>query len=153
MGATMERWRCGPSGPSWLSRCTLVFWLVALPAGTAQAKSDHGENVHRPDVACVACHTSDRDTLNSDRTAARGRLAPDLEQRCTKCHDEGPSHRTGIPAKKPVPDTLQLSQDGLITCATCHFSHGEPDPFHDFLRMDNSRGGLCLTCHELSELQ
>jgi predicted CXXCH cytochrome family protein len=52
-----------------------------------------------------------------------------------------------------VPDTLPLSRDGLITCATCHFIHGEKNPYGDFVRMDNTRGGLCLTCHELKELQ
>ena len=69
------------------------------------------------------------------------------------CHDEGPSHLTGVAPKKAVPDTLRLSQEGLITCATCHFAHGEQNPHNDFLRMDNSRGALCLTCHELSELE
>jgi hypothetical protein len=85
--------------------------------------------------------------------AARGLLVPDLESRCIACHDEGPSHHTGIRPKKPVPDTLPLSRDGLITCATCHFIHGEQDPYGDFVRIDNARGGLCLTCHELQELQ
>jgi len=52
-----------------------------------------------------------------------------------------------------VPDALPLSVEGLITCATCHFMHGEQAPFRDFVRIENSRGGLCLTCHDLSELE
>jgi len=132
-----------------------VFALVLLAAWLAvvQAKSK-GENVHRPDADCAGCHTADRALLEADPAAARSRLVPDIDERCRACHDdEGPSHRTGIPPRKPVPDTLPLSGGGLITCATCHFVHGERNPFGDFVRRDNSRGGLCLTCHELAELQ
>jgi hypothetical protein len=113
-----------------------------------------GPNVHRPDGDCRACHTADRDTLDGDRAAARTFLAADLEPRCLLCHgDQGPSHHTGILPRKPVPDILPLSPEGLITCATCHFMHGEPAPFVDFVRIDNTRGGLCLACHALSELE
>ena len=91
--------------------------------------------------------------LEGNPVAAPHQLVPDVEERCTACHDEGPSHRTGLPPRKPVPDALPLSDSGLITCATCHFMHGERDPFGDFVRLDNSRGGLCLTCHQLEELQ
>lgn len=113
-----------------------------------------GENVHRPDADCARCHSAERGVLEQDRGAAQTLLAVDLEQRCFVCHaDEGPSHHTGIRPHKPVPDTLPLSSEGLITCATCHFIHGEQDPFGAFVRIDNSRGGLCLTCHELSELE
>ena len=116
-------------------------------------RSDH-ENVHRPDADCTGCHTSDRAALEADRDAARFALAPDLESRCLVCHDdEGPSHHTGIRPRKPVPDILPLSRDGLIVCATCHWMHGERNDFGDFVRIDNARGGLCLTCHELRELQ
>ena len=113
-----------------------------------------GENVHRPDGDCTACHTNERAVLERDPGAARTLLAADLESRCLVCHgDQGPSHHTGIRPRKPVPEKLPLSAEGLITCATCHFMHGEPAASTDFVRVDNSRGGLCLTCHELSELQ
>jgi hypothetical protein len=131
----------------------LVLIGVAVPLGVALGKKPQGENVHRSDAECTACHTADRATLERDRVQARGLLAPDLEERCVLCHDEGPSHHTGIRPKKPVPDILPLSGEGLITCATCHFVHGEPQAVGDALRIENSRGGLCLTCHELSELQ
>jgi hypothetical protein len=114
----------------------------------------HGEDVHRPDADCGQCHTGERNALGEDAAGARALVVPDLEQRCLVCHgDEGPSHRTGMPPNKPVPDTLPLSSTGLITCATCHFMHGEKNPFGDFVRLDNSHGGLCLTCHQLSELE
>ncbi len=58
-----------------------------------------------------------------------------------------------MPAKTKVPDTLPLSGDGKVACATCHFMHGEDNRFGDFLRIDNRRGKLCLTCHRISELR
>ena len=131
----------------------LVLLGLAMPFSTTSAKSTQGEDVHRSEAACGACHTTGRETLQSDREAARGLLAPDLESRCTVCHNEGPSHRTGMAPKGQVPDTLHLSHEGLITCSTCHFMHNEPHPYSDFLRIDNSRGALCLTCHKLSELE
>ena len=127
-------------------------WVLA--ALVLVAARPQGPNVHRPDGDCRACHTADRDALDGDRAAARTLLAADLEPRCLLCHgDQGPSHHTGIQPRKPVPDILPLSPEGLITCATCHFMHGEPAPFMDFVRIDNTRGGLCLTCHALSELE
>ena len=113
----------------------------------------HGDDVHRPDADCAPCHAADAGTLRADPARARNLLATDLEQRCSACHgDEGPSHPTGMAPRQPVPDTLPLSR-GRITCGTCHFLHGESNRFGDLLRLDNERGGLCLTCHQLSELQ
>jgi len=147
------RWR-RRGGRSWWGWRVLVPVLLAALLAVGAAKKTPGENVHRPDAECRGCHTAEQATLERDRAAARALLAADLEERCVLCHnDEGPSHHTGIRPRKPVPDTLPLSAEGLITCATCHFVHGEPDAIDDFLRIDNRRGGLCLTCHELSELQ
>jgi hypothetical protein len=126
----------------------VVLWVAAIAAG-----KPHGPNVHQQDAECRGCHTVDRGMLEQDRVGARTQLAADLEERCISCHDdEGPSHHTGIRPTKPVPDVLPLSSEGLITCATCHFVHGEQNPFGDFVRINNTRGGLCLTCHELSDL-
>jgi hypothetical protein len=128
--------------------------LLAAPLAVASAGGPRRENVHRPDADCTTCHTADRGLLEGDRTAARRLVAADVDGRCAACHDdEGPSHRTGIAPRKPVPEVLPLSADGRITCATCHFVHGEPDSFAAFERIDNARGGLCLTCHELAELE
>ena len=127
--------------------------LLVASSAVVRAKPK-GENVHTPDTDCSRCHTADRAQLTADPAAAPARLVPDIEARCNACHDdEGPSHHTGIAPRKPVPDTLPLSPDGLITCATCHFVHGESNQFGAFLRIDNSRGGLCLSCHRLEELQ
>ena len=147
------RWR-GPGFGSREGWRVLVPVILASLVGVVVAKKPAGENVHRPDADCMGCHTADQATLGRDHAAARALLAADLEERCVLCHnDEGPSHHTGIRPRKAVPESLPLSAEGLITCATCHFVHGEPAAADDFLRIDNSRGGLCLTCHELSELQ
>jgi hypothetical protein len=149
MQASWRR-RVGFRRRGWLAA---AFALLAMALAVVQAKPK-GANVHQPNAACGDCHTADRATLEADPVAARTLLVPDLDARCTACHDdEGPSHRTGIPPRQPVPDTLPLSGGGLITCATCHFVHGDHHPFADFVRLDNSRGGLCLTCHALAELQ
>jgi hypothetical protein len=148
-----QRWRrrARRSVPVFRWLLTLLLPLAALTA--VRAEKPLGENVHRPDVECRSCHTVARDVLEQDRVAARALLASDLEARCILCHgNEGPSHHTGIRPTKPVPDTLPLSAEGLITCATCHWVHGEQNPWGDFVRVNNARGGLCLTCHELSEL-
>jgi len=130
-----------------------VYGLVLLVASlsSVQAKPT-GENLHVPNANCAHCHTADRPVLEQDPVAAPHQLVPDVEQRCNACHDEGPSHRTGMPPHSTVPE-LPLSDSGLITCATCHFIHGEKNPYGDFVRIDNARGGLCLTCHKLEELQ
>ena len=95
-----------------------------------------------------------RALLEQDRVAARTQLLPDVDERCNTCHgDEGPSHRVGIAPRGGLPETLPLSSRGTIMCATCHYIHGERNPFGDFVRVDNSRGALCLTCHKLEELQ
>ena len=146
----MDEWWLG----SWRVGWTVPAFFFLASLAVVLARGPRGENVHRPDADCTACHTNARATLEQDPVVARRLLAPDLEERCILCHgDQGPSHRTGIRPRKPVPDTLPLSAEGLITCATCHFMHGEPSALRDFVRIDNSRGGLCLTCHELSELE
>jgi predicted CXXCH cytochrome family protein len=131
---------------------TAAAIAVAVAATSVSAKPK-GDDVHRSDTACTTCHGAEAAALRRDTKAAAANLAPDLESRCTKCHDEGPSHRTGVRPVRPEPPALPLAADGTIGCATCHFMHGENDQFGDFLRMDNRKGGLCLSCHELSELQ
>lgn len=148
---TQWRDRCLQSVARW---SVVAVGVLIAALDPAQASKPGAENVHRADADCRGCHTAERDTLERDRVAARALLAADLEERCILCHgDEGPSHHTGIRPKTQVPDTLPLSAEGLITCATCHFMHGEQNQFGDFVRIDNGRGGLCLTCHQLSELE
>ena len=141
-----------PAPRSAAARIAPLALVVLLAAAIAHARA-HGDDVHHAPDRCEACHTADAATLHADPAPAARLLAPDLEARCAACHgDEGPSHQTGVPPKPPPPSGLPLA-DGRISCATCHYMHGESNTFGDFVRLDNRRGGLCLTCHELSELQ
>jgi hypothetical protein len=140
---------------SWQGVAGVAALLAAVGLALAAAK-DGSPNVHREKAgtACVACHTADEGTLRSQASAQSPMLADDLDARCAACHDPlDASHRTGVLPKKPVPPALPLSGDGKVTCATCHFMHGENDAFGDFVRLDNRQGALCLTCHELADLQ
>jgi len=119
----------------------------------ATANAAIGVNVHQTGVDCETCHTAAAALLSAHRDAAASALVPDLDAVCIRCHgDEGPSHLTGIAPKRPVPTSLPLAANGTITCATCHFMHGEATTGESFERIDNRRGQLCLTCHDLSEL-
>lgn len=138
---------------AWRRWSAAAVALFAIAAARAIADAPHGDDVHRGDAACRTCHTADAATLKQDPTAATAAIVPDLEARCAGCHDEGPSHRTGIRPSRTQPPALPLAADGTIGCATCHFMHGENDAFGDFLRLDNRQGGLCLSCHDLSELR
>ena len=135
-----------------MNRREMAVAVVLL--ATRAAAAPLGPSPHRPDATCTSCHTAEATTLQRDPATARSQLVPDLEARCNACHaDEGPSHRTGMAPAHPVPGTLPLSLTGTITCGTCHFLHGENNPFGDYVRIDNRHGGLCLTCHTLSELE
>jgi hypothetical protein len=135
-------------------RILVASLILAALFAVARAGKPRGPDVHRLDGSCDACHTADAATLHQDPARAATLLVEDLEARCNGCHgDEGPSHKTGMSPGKTTPDALPLSGEGKVTCATCHFMHGESDAFDNFCRLDNRRGGLCLTCHELSELQ
>jgi predicted CXXCH cytochrome family protein len=127
---------------------------VCFLIGLTLAAAPKGEDVHRAEVNCRICHTADKAALNSDPTRAKSLLLPNLETTCNRCHGaEGPSHKTGMKAAMNVPADLPLGGAGIVTCATCHFMHGESNRFGDFLRIDNRRGKLCLSCHKISELK
>jgi hypothetical protein len=132
----------------------LAGLALSLHGTVTAAGAATGDNVHRSGANCGLCHTADAELLSAHRDAAAAALVPNLEAVCNGCHaDEGASHRTGMPPKHPVPVALPLAPDGTVTCATCHFLHGEQTNTESFERIDNRHGQLCLTCHELSELK
>lgn len=139
--------------PPLMAGCAVLIASAGLVLGSAK----HGAaDVHRDKSpgSCLACHSADEPTLHARASVASPMLADDLDARCAACHDPlDASHRTGVVPKRPVPPALPLSADGKVTCATCHFMHAESDAFGDFVRIDNRKGALCLTCHELSELE
>lgn len=140
-------------------RRPLAVALAALVASTGPALGSArsgSANVHREKggPACLSCHSTDEPTLRARASAQDPMLAPDVDARCASCHDPlDASHRVGVTPKKSVPAALPLSPEGKVICATCHFMHAENDAFGDFVRIDNRKGALCLTCHDLADLQ
>jgi len=69
---------------------------------------------------------------------------------CYQCHPPkvlGVSHPVGVPAKKTtiIPDDLPTLKGGIITCVTCHDSHGSN--FKYFTRKKVTED-ICTTCHK-----
>lgn len=79
---------------------------------------------------------------------------------CVACHQPDPdaSHPTGMAPKMPTPDHLPLTDDGRMTCLTCHDydvatwrEHAlAPDARPIELRLSVDRERLCLQCHDAS---
>ena len=69
---------------------------------------------------------------------------------CYQCHPPtvlGVSHPVGVPAKKTttIPEDLPALKGGIITCVTCHDSHGSN--FKYFTRKKVTED-ICTICHE-----
>src|SRR5689334_19295680 len=123
--AQMEGGGRAPRGTRFPQLATAVAAAALVLVAATLAAKPKGDDVHRSEAQCATCHTADAAALRQDPKAAASDLAPDLETRCAKCHDEGPSHRTGIKPVRPVPAALPLAADGTIGCGTCHFMHAE----------------------------
>ncbi|MDH4028007.1 MAG: fibronectin type III domain-containing protein [Nitrospirota bacterium] len=67
---------------------------------------------------------------------------------CITCHQQDSSHPVGVRSSNPrivISDQLPTIEDGLITCVTCHFSHGGKKPY--FLRIEFTKE-ICVKCHQ-----
>ena len=135
----------------------VVAAILLFLDGSTRGRSFGGSANESPHVAaadCFLCHTADSAGLAHDPAMARSALVSGIEETCNGCHaDEGPSHKTGMPPRAPLPAALPLSPEGMITCSTCHFVHGEAGAGSSWLRIDNRRGELCLTCHTMADLE
>lgn len=49
---------------------------------------------------------------------------------------------------KVLPASVRLDANGQLQCTSCHDPHDDTVP--KFLRMDNSNGALCMSCHRLT---
>ncbi len=67
---------------------------------------------------------------------------------CIKCHAQDSSHPVGVRSKNPkivVSDNLPTIENGMITCVTCHYSHGGKKQY--YLRV-NFTEEICAKCHQ-----
>lgn len=48
-----------------------------------------------------------------------------------------------------LPAAVRLDRNKQLQCTSCHDPHEDTLP--DFLRMDNSQGGLCVACHRMTQ--
>ncbi|MFH1289054.1 MAG: hypothetical protein ABII25_10250 [bacterium] len=107
---------------------------------------------------CSQCHIMD------DTRSKTPRFKKSVTDLCIKpCHSGGAlgvSHPVEVVPDFKVPDFLPL-ENGEVTCGTCHNPHSSPiiktksligwkGGKSYFLRVDNSHGELCRTCHEAS---
>lgn len=106
-------------------------------------------NAHAPAARCQDCHVIGAIALAHAAPAEAAAMRSDIDTQCIRCHYDGPiTHPVGVPnTKKKAPD-LPLAPDGSINCITCHYGHSSETRLSSLLRKDNSRGGLCLGCHD-----
>lgn len=148
----------------WFSfACTLlVMACCTVPTNPAPEPVSAGE-AQPHDLAqskgpalCTKCHQANPGGFALDSTAM-----------CTQCHGEDVSHMVGVEVDFSIPKDLPLSEDGTVTCLTCHRAHGplrSDRPWANvtvidrwlnteamrktyLLRRNNENGELCLVCH------
>jgi hypothetical protein len=162
-------------------RLALVSFFLAvachsIPTDSGrEAKSAGGTHAHDPAQArdpelCTRCHqgTPAAWTLApSGNSSDHPRFALDGVAMCIQCHEADVSHMVGMEVDFSIPDDLPLSEDGTVTCLTCHKPHGplrsdrpwanvsildrwlDTEAMHKtyLLRRTNEHGELCLLCH------
>ena len=100
----------------------------------------HKDNVEKG--RCTICHASH----NSSEPRL---LAKNPEAVCRSCHGATtPGMKFGHPSGPGVFDLRDKDKKTLITCVTCHDSHGTFYAFH--LRLSGA-SDLCIQCHETGE--
>lgn len=128
---------------------------VPLPAGIARSEElplDTNGNLR-----CVTCHSPHSiPSVLSEGTSTFLRINNTNSAMCLLCHpaysgnSAGANHPIG-PVTNTVPRELWTrhsqpeTASHLITCETCHTTHG--DPAEHLLAKPASDSSLCLTCH------
>lgn len=88
---------------------------------------------------CTVCHAA-------HNSKEKDLLDKDAELVCRSCHGTTtPGMKFGHPSGPGVFDPRDPERKTIVTCVTCHDSHGTFYPFH--LR-ESGRAELCLECHE-----
>ncbi len=138
----------------------MVGVLLASPAAFAAGSHDN---------ECIECHSIHDargeaiiavDPFNPDNPST-GAVISDVSSLCMGCHNEMGdaseiklmnSHPVGLsPVKAAVPSG-RLSEDGLLTCVSCHDPHPS-NPNYAYLITDvvggSEMGLFCAICHPL----
>ena len=141
----------------------LTLLVLLMPAITEGAQNPHGfmEDPSR----CLHCH-------DTRPVQPGGHFIKDIVSLCRDCHSMAHrmSHPVDVKPQQAANPELPLDHEGTITCATCHDPHLDPSssaPYVNrgvverlkglfssagyptyFLRMRNTEGQLCLSCHE-----
>ncbi len=90
---------------------------------------------------CELCHLP-------HKKGEKALLKKPVEQLCLECHPDrkGPhEHTVDIKSPEPVSEELPLTEEGLISCITCHAPHGEGN-YRSMLRVKPEE--LCSYCHK-----
>jgi len=145
----------------------LILLIILVPAITQGAQNPHAfmEDPSR----CLHCH-------DSKPVQPGGLFIKDIVSLCKDCHlmAHRMSHPVDIRPQEGVHPELPLDHEGTITCSTCHDPHSEPSsatPYAKrgvverlkgmfssagyptyFLRISNTEGQLCLSCHKSEEV-
>ncbi len=149
----------------------MVFHAALASAGERQA-NPHQISALSKGETCLRCHVSPPDGLPTEPgrslSVNRSDYRLDGVQMCMGCHEAGSAaHMVGKLSPVMIPENMPLSEQGSVTCLTCHYVHGsfESDrpwanvSFFDrlfvseymyksyLLRQSNENGELCLLCH------
>lgn len=127
---------------TWILVACSVFALLRVLSPPAVASP---KNPHYGPITCTACHVDEKKYELLDEN---------LALLCNRCHGEGPLVGNHHPLRT-VPDDISVpedwpTQDGAITCLTCHLpSHDEYIGTYMFLRSESREKSMefCLNCH------
>lgn len=126
----------------------VILGALLLTSALVYSKGKKAHDFEKTE--CGICHTSDSASIRNEAYAA-------LTSKCMSCHttlyDKGYMHPVDItPINVHVPLDFPLSPTGLITCATCHDIHTEPETPNGkrsyFLRRYEKGKPFCNICHQ-----
>jgi predicted CXXCH cytochrome family protein len=165
--------RRSPLSASEMRKVLPALAALLLLCSPALAKGPH-ERLSDPEY-CKECHVTEE---GSDAPGKPAALNADVISLCLKCHDRKMvfgTHPVEIRPEMKLPEGIHLSEEGTMTCATCHDPHMEsesetpyvaesfflrlrnlftPGKTHRtyFLRLPNDEGQLCKLCHDMKTL-
>ena len=145
----------------------LILLIILVPVITEGAQNPHA--FMNDPSRCLHCH-------DTRPVGPGGLFIKDIVSLCRDCHSMAHrmSHPVDIRPQEDAHPELPLDHEGTITCSTCHDPHSDPSsatPYVNrgiverlkgmfssagyptyFLRMSNTQGQLCLSCHESEEV-